>query len=70
MAEVNEQTQAAATATAPEENGSMGGFDPSKITKAGKSSIGRLDTLGAEQTSSPQNNQQQQQHQQQTRPQL
>lgn len=63
MAEVNEQSPApttqAATTTTPEDNGSMGGFDPSKIKSAGKSSIGRLDTNGAEQ--SPQQNSQQQQ---------
>lgn len=59
MAEETTQTQAAATATATEENGSMGGFDPSKIVKGGKSTIGRLDTLGAEQSSGGNNQQQQ-----------
>lgn len=57
MEEGNNQAQATA---APAEEGTMGGFDPSKITKAGKSTIGRLDVSGAEQTSQ-QNNQQQQQ---------
>lgn len=56
MAEENNQTQ---TAAATAEETSMGGFDPSKITKAGKSTIGRLDTNGVEQH--PQQNNQQQQ---------
>lgn len=58
MAEENATTQAAPVVETSSEEQSMGGFDPSKITKAGKSSIAKIEEIGSSQPSQQTNQQQ------------